>query len=106
MSYIDVNDDNFDEEVLQSDIPVLVDFWAPWCQFCLMIAPDVEEVADELDGRVKVCKLNCDEARDRAIDLGISSIPALLLFENGKVKDSLVGIADKQQIMDFISKNQ
>ncbi|MCM1363950.1 MAG: thioredoxin [Ruminococcus sp.] len=106
MSYIDVNDDNFDEEVLQSEIPVLVDFWAPWCQFCLMIAPDVEEVADELDGKVKVCKLNCDEARDRAIELGISSIPALLLFKNGEVKDSLVGIADKRQILDFISNNQ
>lgn len=104
MSYINVNSANFESEVLKSDIPVLVDFWAPWCKFCLMIAPDVEEVADELDGQVKVCKFNCDEDQELAIKYGISSIPALMLFENGNVKNTLVGAADKPQILDFIQK--
>lgn len=106
MSYIDVDDSNFDQEVLQSDIPVLVDFWAPWCQFCLLIAPDVEEVADELVGQIKVCKLNCDDARDLAIGYGVSTIPTLSLFKSGKLIDSLVAAADKQQILDFIEKNK
>lgn len=105
MSYIEVNNDNFDKEVLDSDIPVLVDFWAPWCHFCLMVAPVVEEIADELDGKIKVCKLNCDEAQELAVSYGISSIPAFILFKNGEEVDTLVGAFSKEELLEFTEKN-
>ncbi len=104
MSYIDLYSENFSQEVKQEkSVPVIVDFWAPWCQPCQMLAPVIEEIADELDGVVKVCKLNCDEAGDIAMEMGVMSIPCLISFENGEEKDRLVGLHSKDEILNFIN---
>ena len=100
---LDVNRDNFDEEVLNFDGRVLVDFWAEWCGPCMMLSPLVDEVSDELDD-VKFCKVNCDEARDLALEYGIMTIPNLLLFENGDLINQSVGYIEKQDIIDFVTK--
>ncbi len=100
---LDVNRDNFDEEVLNFDGRVLVDFWAEWCGPCMMLSPLVDEVSDELDD-VKFCKVNCDEARDLALEYGIMTIPNLLLFENGELINQSVGYIEKQDIIDFVTK--
>ncbi|NKB70878.1 MAG: thioredoxin [Candidatus Latescibacteria bacterium] len=97
---IAVTDDNFAAEVLQSDVPVLVDFWAAWCGPCRMIAPFVEQIAGEYEGRAKVCKLDVDTAQKTAGEFGIRSIPTLLIFKEGKVSDQLIGAVPKQQIVD------
>ncbi len=89
---------NFEQEVLQSDIPVLVDFWATWCGPCRMIAPAVEEIANEREGSVKVGKVNVDEEGALAMQFGIQSIPTLLLFKDGKLIDSAVGYRTKEQL--------
>ncbi len=107
MSYIELFDENFSDEVTnENSIPVLVDFWAPWCQPCMMLGPVVEELADELDGEVKVCKLNCDESADLAMVMGIMSIPCLVLFKSGKEVDRLVGLHSKDEIIQFIENNK
>ncbi len=95
---IQLSDANFDSEVLQSAQPVLVDFWAPWCGPCRMIAPVIEELAREYAGRVKVCKLNTDEAQDTAGKYQISAIPTILLFKGGKVVQQLVGLQPKEEL--------
>ncbi len=95
---IELNADGFEEEVINSELPVLVDCWAPWCQPCLMVAPIVEEVAEEYKGRVKFCKLNVDECRDIATRYGIMSIPTLLIFKEGKVVDQIIGAVPKEII--------
>ena len=95
---IAVTDDNFVQEVLEAGEPVLVDFWAAWCGPCRMIAPIVEELADEYAGRAKVCKLDVDAARKTASEFGIRSIPTLLIFKEGKVVDQVIGAVPKQQI--------
>ena len=100
---LDVNRDNFDEEVLNFDGRVLVDFRAEWCGPCMMLSPLVDEVSDELDD-VKFCKVNCDEARDLALEYGIMTIPNLLLFENGEPINQSVGYIEKQDIIDFVTK--
>ena len=100
---LDVNRDNFDEEVLNFVGRVLVDFWAEWCGPCMMLSPLVDEVSDELDD-VKFCKVNCDEARDLALEYGIMTIPNLLLFENGELINQSVGYIEKQDIIDFVTK--
>ena len=100
---LDVNRDNFDKEVLNFDGRVLVDFWAEWCGPCMMLSPLVDEVSDELDD-VKFCKVNCDEARDLALEYGIMTIPNLLLFENGELINQSVGYIEKQDIIDFVTK--
>lgn len=100
---LDVNRDNFDEEVLNFDGRVLVDFWAEWCGPCMMLSPLVDEVSDEHDD-VKFCKVNCDEARDLALEYGIMTIPNLLLFENGELINQSVGYIEKQDIIDFVTK--
>lgn len=93
-----LTDDNFESEVLQSDMPVLVDFWAAWCGPCRMVAPIVEELVGEYDGRAKVCKLDVDSAQKTAQEYGIRSIPTLLIFNGGKVADQVIGAVPKGQI--------
>lgn len=98
MAEIILSDQNFEAEVLQSDIPVLVDFWATWCGPCIMLAPIIEELADELDGKVKVCKVNVDEQPLLATRFGIQTIPTVLLFEKGEIKVSSSGYLTKDQL--------
>ena len=88
---VKVNDGNFEQEILKSEIPVLVDFWAPWCAPCQMVGPIVEEIAKEYHGKVKVAKINVDEASQTASEYAIMSIPTLAVFEDGKVVDKVVG---------------
>ncbi len=90
-------DGNFDAEVINSDIPVLVDFWAEWCQPCRMLTPTMEELADEYKGKVKIGKLDTDSNRDVSIKYGISAIPTIILFHGGEVKKKFVGLTPKDQ---------
>ena len=93
-----ITDDSFDAEVLQSDIPVLVDFWAPWCGPCRMLAPTIDEIAEEYDGKAKVGKLDTDASPQVATKLGVQSIPTLMVFKGGEVVERLVGVLPKEQI--------
>jgi thioredoxin 1 len=95
---IEVTDAEFDSVVNGSSVPVLVDFWAPWCGPCKMLAPIIEELADEYAGKVKVCKLNTDDNRDSAIDFGIQAIPTLILFNSGNIEKKWVGLTTKKDI--------
>ena len=96
--------ENFENEVLKSDKPVLVDFWATWCGPCRMIAPIIEEVANELSTTLKVGKVNVDEQEELAIKFGISSIPTLLLFKNGEVVKKTLGYMPKDAVLKFINE--
>jgi len=90
--------DNFEKEVLQSDKPVLVDFWAAWCGPCRMVAPIVSQIANEYDGRVKVGKVNVDDENELAQKYRIMSIPTLIVFKNGKLVDSVIGARSKEDL--------
>jgi len=95
---VELTDATFDEVVHSSDTPVLVDFWAPWCGPCKMMAPIIEEIANEYAGRAKICKLNTDDARDSAIEFNINAIPTIILFNDGQVQKRWVGLASKKGI--------
>ena len=97
---IEGTDATFEQEVLKADLPVLVDFWAPWCGPCRMIAPIVEEIANQYNGKLKVVKLNTDENQDTAIKYGIRSIPTLGIFKDGKVVEAVIGAVPKKFLED------
>ena len=100
-----ITDDNFEPEVLQSEVPVLVDYWAEWCGPCKSIAPILEAVAKEYDGRLKVAKINVDENRSTPAKFGIRGIPTLMLFKNGNVEATKVGALSKSQLTAFLDSN-
>jgi len=101
---IELTDATFDEAVRNSDVPVLVDFWAPWCGPCKMLTPIIEQVANEFAGKAKICKLNTDEARDTAVEFGINAIPTLILFKDGQVQKKWVGLTSKKDISEAINQ--
>ncbi|WP_406665164.1 thioredoxin TrxA [Gallaecimonas sp. GXIMD1310] len=102
---VHLSDDSFDSDVLQSDTPVLVDFWAEWCGPCKMIAPVLDDVADEYAGRLTVAKLNIDQNSDTPPKFGIRGIPTLLLFKGGQVAATKVGALSKTQLKEFLDAN-
>ncbi len=105
MKPVEITDQNFQKEVLESPIPVLVDFWAVWCGPCRVIAPVVEELAQEYDGRLKVGKLDVDHNPNTAVQFGIRSIPSLMIFKNGEAVDMIVGAVPKQQLVTKIEQH-
>lgn len=97
-------DDNFENEVLKSDKPVLIDFWAPWCGPCRAIGPIVEEIAGQFKDSVKIMKLNVDDNQKTALAYKVLSIPTLILFKDGKVLDTLIGLAPKNRLEELVKK--
>ena len=100
-----VTDDSFESEVLNSDVPVLVDYWAEWCGPCKVIAPVLEEIASEYDGKMKICKLDIDANEDTPPKYGIRGIPTLMLFKDGSVEATKVGALSKSQLTAFLDSN-
>ena len=101
---IELTDDNFESEVIKSDKPVLVDFWATWCTPCLMVSPIVEEIAKDYADRLKVGKVNVDQNSKTASQFGIMSIPSLLFFKRGKVVDQVIGAVPKNHLKEKVDK--
>lgn len=105
MAEVILTKENFETEVLKSDIPVLVDFWATWCGPCMMLSPVIAELAEELEGKVKVGKVNVDEQNELAMQYRVASIPTLLLFKNGELVKTSVGFMPKNDIIENLGLN-
>ncbi len=103
MGLIEITDDNFENEVIKSELPVLIDFWAVWCGPCKMVAPIVEELATEYDGKAKIGKLDVDSNQQTSIKFGVRSIPTLLLFKDGELKDTIIGAVPKTNIVEKLN---
>ncbi len=99
MSLVDVTYENFDEEVLQSEKPVLVDFYADWCGHCQRLSPVIDEISQELEDKLNVVKINVDNEPDLAMEYGVSGIPTIFLFQDGQVKESYVGTIEKDDLL-------
>ena len=99
-----LDSNNFEHEVLKSDLPVLVDFWAAWCGPCKMIAPIIDQLAEEYDGKAKIAKVNVDDNRDLAVQFKVMSIPTLILFKDGEIVDQIIGARPKAELEKFIQK--
>jgi thioredoxin 1 len=102
MSEMNISRNNFEQEVLRSDKPVLIDFWASWCGPCRMLSPVISEIAEEFGDKVKVCKVNVDQEGDLAAAFHVSSIPTLVVLKDGKITNSMVGVRPKAQIVGMI----
>lgn len=102
MSEITITKENFEQEVIKSEIPVLLDFWATWCGPCKMIAPIIEEIAEEKSGEIKVGKIDVDQENELALMFGINSIPTIMIFKNGEITQTAVGYRTKEQILSLI----
>jgi len=102
MTSVNVSDDNFENEVLQADGPVMVDFWAEWCGPCKALSPIVDEVANEMAGKIKVVKVNIDENPNAPTKYGVRGIPTLMIFENGELKETKVGGMSKAQLTEWL----
>lgn len=102
-NYVELNDTNFEQEVLKSEVPVLVDFWAEWCAPCRIIAPLIDELAQQFSGKIKVAKMDVDQNPQSSMNYGIRSIPTLLFFKDGKPVDQLLGAVPKNQIEEKIA---
>ena len=107
---LEFTDDNFESEVIESDVPVLVDYWAEWCQPCHVLSPTIDELATDYAGRVKVGKVDTDTNREVSVKYGISAIPTIILFQGGQVRKKFVGLTSKEQFQqalnDFVSEKQ
>jgi thioredoxin 1 len=103
-NYVNVTDSSFDDEILKSDIPALVDFWAEWCGPCRTVGPIVEELAGEYEGKIKVAKLNVDNNKQTPTRYGVRGIPTLILFKGGQVVDQIVGAVPKNRIKELLDK--
>ena len=95
---VEINDIDFDKEVIESEVPVLVDFWAPWCGPCKALAPTLDEISKDNEGKIKIVKINVDDNKEIAVKFGIQSIPTMLIFLKGELKEQIVGSLPKNQI--------
>jgi len=103
MAVLEITDKNFEAEVIKSDFPVLVDFWAEWCGPCKAIGPIVDQISTELEGKLKVCKVNVDEAQDLAAKFNVMSIPTLLVFKGGEQVEQIIGAMSKDVLLEKIN---